>query len=87
LVTEFITAHWDDLLHVAGSLLTRSVLASELLRVLQGGGRPTSSGWAVAEISRIAKTIFLLAYLDDESYHDASWLAGLVADAPGPSKG
>jgi TnpA family transposase len=66
--TELITAHWDDLLRVAGSLLTGSVRASELLRVLQGGGRPTSLGRAVAEIGRIAKTIFLLAYLDDESY-------------------
>ncbi len=42
--------------------------ASELLRVLQGGGRPTPLGRAVAELGRITKTLYLLAYLDDETY-------------------
>ncbi|XAS69555.1 Tn3 family transposase [Micrococcaceae bacterium Sec5.7] len=41
---------------------------AELLRVLQGGGRPTPLGRALAEYGRIAKTIYLLAYLDDDSY-------------------
>ena len=53
---------------MAGSLLTGSVRASELLRVLHGGGRPGALGRALAEVGRIAKTIFLLAYLDDEAY-------------------
>ena len=39
-----------------------------LLRVLQGGGRPTPLGRAVAELGRITKTLYLLAYLDDETY-------------------
>ena len=38
------------------------------LRVLQGGGRPTPTGRAIAELGRIAKTLYLLAYLDDEPY-------------------
>ena len=42
--------------------------ASEILRVLQGGGRPTPTGRAIAELGRIAKTLYLLAYLDDEPY-------------------
>lgn len=66
--TGLIAAHWDDLLRVAASLLTGSVRASELLRVLHGGGRPSALGRALAEVGRIAKTIFLLAYLDDEAY-------------------
>jgi len=41
--TDLIAAHWDDLLRVAGSLATGTVRASELLRVLQGGGRPPRS--------------------------------------------
>ena len=41
---------------------------SELLRVLQGGGRPTTFGRAVAELGRITMTLYLLAYLDDETY-------------------
>lgn len=66
--TDLIAAHWDDLLRVAGSLTTGTVRASELLRVLQGGGRPTPLGRAVADLGRITKTLYLLAYLDDETY-------------------
>ena len=65
--TDLIATHWDDLLRVAGSLTTGTVRASDLLRVLQGGGRPTPLGRAVAELGRIAKTLHL-AYLDDETY-------------------
>jgi len=66
--TDLIATHWDDLLRVAGSLATATVRASELLRVLQGGGRPTPLGRAVAELGRITKTLYLLADLDDETY-------------------
>lgn len=66
--TDLIATHWDDLLRIAGSLATGTVKASELLRVLQGNGRPTPLGRALAEYGRIAKTIYLLAYLDDEGY-------------------
>ena len=66
--TDLIATHWDDLLRVAGSLATGTVRASELLRVLQGGGRPTPLGRPVAELGRITKTLYLLAYLDDETY-------------------
>lgn len=66
--TDLIIAHWDDLLRVAGSLATGTVKASELLRVLQGGGRPTPLGRAVAELGRISKTLYLLTYLDDDNY-------------------
>ncbi|MDX6717773.1 MAG: hypothetical protein QOJ63_27 [Solirubrobacteraceae bacterium] len=43
---KLILAHWDDILRVLGSLSTGTVRASELLRVLQGGGRPTPLGRA-----------------------------------------
>jgi len=66
--TDLIASSWDDLLRVAGSLSTGTVRASEILRVLQGGGRPTPTGRAIAELGRIAKTLYLLAYLDDEPY-------------------
>ncbi len=66
--TALIATHWDDLLRIAGSLATETVKASELLRVLQGQGRPTPLGRALAEYGRIAKTTYLLAYLDDDSY-------------------
>ena len=76
---KLITAYWDDILRVVGSLSTGTVRASELLRVLQGGGRPTPStgfgtspetplGRAIAELGRAAKTLHLLSYLDSDTY-------------------
>jgi TnpA family transposase len=65
---ELIAAHWDDLLRVVGSLLEGSVRASQLLRALHGGGRPCALGRALGEAGRVAKTVFLLAYLGDEAY-------------------
>ena len=67
--TRLIVDNWEDLLRVAGSLATGAVRASDILRVLQGGGRPTTLGRAIAEYGRIAKTLHLLAFVDaDESY-------------------
>jgi TnpA family transposase len=69
ITTRLIADNWEDLLRVAGSLATGAVRASDLLRVLQGGGRPTTLGRAIAEYGRIAKTLHLLAFVDaDESY-------------------
>lgn len=63
---ELITEQWEDILRVAGSLSTGTVRASELLRVLQGGGRPTRLGRAIAELGRIGKTLHLLSWIDSE---------------------
>jgi TnpA family transposase len=66
--TQLILAHSDDILRVLGSLSTGTVRASELLRVLQGGGRPTPLGRAIAELGRAAKTLHLLHYVDSDTY-------------------
>lgn len=63
-----IEAHWDDLLRLAGSLLLNTVHIESVLRSLQRGDRPTRLGRALAELGRIIKTRFLLAYINDESY-------------------
>lgn len=63
-----IERNWDDLLRVAGSLKMGTVGASELIRGLQGGGRPSTLGRAIGELGRVAKTLYLLNYLDDEGY-------------------
>ncbi len=64
-----ITANWPDMLRLAGSLVTGSVRASEILRVTQGGGTPTLLGRALAEYGRINKTLHLLAFIDtDDTY-------------------
>lgn len=65
---KLILAHWDDILRVLASLSTGTVRASELLRVLQGGGRPTPLGRAIAELGRAAKTLHLLHYVDSDTY-------------------
>ena len=51
-----------------GSLVQETVRASELIRALQRGGRPSSLARAISEMGRIAKTLHLLAYIDDEAY-------------------
>jgi TnpA family transposase len=63
-----IARNWDDLLRLAGSLKMGTVGASELVRGLQGGGRPSTLGRAIGEVGRVAKTLYLLNYLDDEAY-------------------
>jgi TnpA family transposase len=65
---DLVVENWDDILRVAGSLMVGRVAASDLIRSLQAGGRPTALGRAIAEIGRVPKTVHLLAYSDDESY-------------------
>src|SRR5260370_9045419 len=65
---NLIKENWDDLLRVAGSLKLRTVNVPELLRALQGNGHPSTLAKAIAELGRIAKTLYLLAYIDDPSY-------------------
>jgi len=66
--TDLIVRHWDDLLRLAGSLTEGALSGSEALRMLQSGGRYSTLGRAVAAYGRIAKSLFLLSYLDDQSY-------------------
>jgi TnpA family transposase len=52
--TALIANNWDDMLRVTGSLQ-------------RGSGNSTLSK-AIGELGRIAKTLYLLPYLDDETY-------------------
>ena len=65
---KLIEENWDDLLRVAGSLKLGTVSVTELLRALQGGGRLSTLAKAIAELGRIAKTLYLLSYIDDPAY-------------------
>lgn len=53
---------------VAGSLKMHAVDAVELMQALQGGSRASSLARAISEVGRIAKSLYLLDYYDDESY-------------------
>jgi TnpA family transposase len=65
---NLIQENWDDVLRVAGSLKLGTVNVTELLRALQGGGRLSTLAKAIAEIGRVAKTFYLLSYIDDPAY-------------------
>lgn len=65
---ELIEQHWDDLLRVAGSLKQGWVPASLLVGKLQSYPRQNRLLRALQEYGRLAKTIFILRYLEDEEY-------------------
>lgn len=65
---NLITENWDDLLRVAGSLKLGTVNVTELLKSLQGNGRLSTLAKAIAELGRIAKTLYLLSSIDDPAY-------------------
>ena len=66
--TKLIARNWDDLLRVAGSLHQGTVSASELMRSILRSKRPSKLARAIAALGRIPKTLYMLHYIDDESY-------------------
>ena len=66
--TQVIVDQWDEMLRLAGSLKMGTVPADAVVRWLHGDKRPHSLARGVAAVGRVAKTRYLLAYLDDESY-------------------
>ena len=65
---KLINSNWSDLLRIAGSLKLGAVSASDLMKTLQGGKNQSTLSKAIAEVGRIAKTLYLLNYIDDEAY-------------------
>jgi len=63
-----IEQNWDDILRVAGSLKLGTVSATEIMRALQKGKKLSTVGKAIAQLGRVAKTLYLLNYVDDEAY-------------------
>ncbi|OIJ99290.1 hypothetical protein BIV25_09690 [Streptomyces sp. MUSC 14] len=61
-----ITTCWDDMLRLAGSLHSGTIKASEALRVLAPGGKPTPTGKAVMELGRLDRSAYLSSYFTDE---------------------
>ncbi len=56
------------MLRVAGSLKIGTVHATDVMRTLQAGGRSSALARAIGEVGRIAKTLYLLSYIDDDNY-------------------
>jgi TnpA family transposase len=65
---ERIAQHWEDVLRLTGSLKLGAVRAPDVLRVLVKDGDLSGLGKAVREVGRVAKTMFLLNYANDEAY-------------------
>jgi TnpA family transposase len=65
---RMIAEHWDDLLRLAGSLKLGVVRAGGLTRTLQTNDRPTRLARALQELGRLIKTLYLLRFIDDDSY-------------------
>ena len=63
-----IVEQWDDVLRLVGSLKLGTVKAPEVMRVLAREGNLSVLGKAVAEIGKVAKTLYLLRYIDDADY-------------------
>jgi TnpA family transposase len=66
--TKLMARNWDDWLRVAGSLHQGTVSASELMRSLLRSKRPSTLARALSALGRIPKTLYMLAYIDDEHY-------------------
>ena len=66
--TDSISENWEDVLRVVGSLKLGAVKASDLVRALHAGSKPSELAKAIAEVGRIAKSLFLLSFVDDEAY-------------------
>ncbi len=66
--SHLIIDHWDDMLRLAGSLKLGKVKATAVMRTLQWAGSLSGLGRAVAEFGRMEKTLYLLAYVQDEAY-------------------
>jgi TnpA family transposase len=66
--TELIARNWDDMLRVAGSLARGTISASELIGSLLRSSRPSTLTRAIGELGRVAKTLYLLSYIDDETF-------------------
>ena len=65
--TDLISRNWDDMLRVAGSLKIRNRECSYVDASLARRRTPTTIGTAIGEVGRVAKTLYLLAYIDDET--------------------
>lgn len=65
---ELIEQNWDDILRIAGSLKLGTVSAMEIMRALHRGKKPSTIAKAIGELGKITKTLYLLNYVDDETY-------------------
>jgi TnpA family transposase len=57
-----ILEHWDDLLHLAASIITRTVAPSTILKRLSASSKSSDLAKALRELGRIERTLFMIEW-------------------------
>ncbi|MVA82780.1 Tn3 family transposase, partial [Agrobacterium vitis] len=60
--TSLILDHWDDLLHLAASITTRSVAPSTILKKLSASPKQSHLAKALRELGRIERSLFMIEW-------------------------
>lgn len=60
--TSLILDHWDDLLHLAASITTRSVVPSTILKKLSASPKQSHLAKALRELGRIERSLFMIEW-------------------------
>ncbi|WP_142627800.1 Tn3 family transposase, partial [Rhizobium sp. P007] len=60
--TALILDHWDDLLHLAASITTRSVVPSTILKKLSASPKQSHLARALRELGRIERSLFMIEW-------------------------
>jgi TnpA family transposase len=60
--TTLILDHWDDLLHLAVSITTRSVVPSTILKKLSASPKESQLARALRELGRIERSLFMIEW-------------------------
>lgn len=60
--TTLILDHWDDLLHLAASITTRSVVPSTILKKLSASPKESQLARALRELGRIERSLFMIEW-------------------------
>ncbi|MBZ9711556.1 Tn3 family transposase [Mesorhizobium sp. ESP7-2] len=60
--STLIIDHWDDLLHLAASITTRSVVPSTILKKLSASAKESQLARALRELGRIERSLFMIEW-------------------------
>lgn len=63
--TSLIMEYWDDLLHLAASIHTRTVAPSTILKRLAASRNPSQLARALRELGRLERTLFMIEWYSD----------------------
>jgi TnpA family transposase len=62
---NLIIEYWDDLLHLAASIQTRTVAPSTILKRLAASRNPSQLARALRELGRLERTLFMIEWYSD----------------------